>query len=186
MRRTVMLIDVHGHVTAPDKLYAYKAGLLTHSGVHGRGRSGVTKEQVVEALNAAHTSFCKISRLDRRKAGARCDGPGHRQWRAGHPFPARAWVPGVQLIGRGTRHPKDDVGRVGTPVAFDGVAFHRGDVVATDADGVIVLPGAEAAAVVLRGLARETAEAHCPRCIANGELTLDINGFCPPVRTEAT
>lgn len=69
------------------------------------------------------------------------------------------------------------MGRVGAPVAFDGVAVHRGDVVATDADGVLVLPGAEAAAVVLRGLARETAQAHCLGRIANGELTLDIYGF---------
>ncbi|MFD5033881.1 amidohydrolase family protein [Streptomyces sp. NPDC058220] len=61
---SAIYIDVHGHVTAPDKLYAYKAGLLSHRGAHGRGRSGVTKEHVVEALNAPHPSFGKISHLD--------------------------------------------------------------------------------------------------------------------------
>ena len=32
-----MIIDVHGHVTAPDKLYVYKAGIISHRGAHGRG-----------------------------------------------------------------------------------------------------------------------------------------------------
>ncbi len=32
-----MIIDVHGHVSAPESLYAYKANLLAHRGAHGRG-----------------------------------------------------------------------------------------------------------------------------------------------------
>ena len=32
-----MIIDIHGHVTAPDKLYVYKANILSHRGAHGRG-----------------------------------------------------------------------------------------------------------------------------------------------------
>ncbi|HWF08554.1 MAG TPA: amidohydrolase family protein [Bryobacteraceae bacterium] len=47
-----MVIDAHGHVTAPDKLYVYKAGLLSHRGAHGRGGSGATEADIVEALNA--------------------------------------------------------------------------------------------------------------------------------------
>jgi 4-oxalmesaconate hydratase len=47
-----MVIDAHGHVTAPDKLYVYKAGLLSHRGAHGRGSSGATEADIVEALNA--------------------------------------------------------------------------------------------------------------------------------------
>ena len=30
-----MIIDVHGHVSAPDALYAYKANVLSHRGAHG-------------------------------------------------------------------------------------------------------------------------------------------------------
>src|SRR5580692_12009334 len=47
-----MVIDAHGHVTAPDKLYVYKAGLISHRGAHGRGSAGATEEDLVQALNA--------------------------------------------------------------------------------------------------------------------------------------
>jgi hypothetical protein len=33
-----MVIDIHAHVTAPQGLYAYKAGLPAHRGAHGRGK----------------------------------------------------------------------------------------------------------------------------------------------------
>jgi OH-DDVA meta-cleavage compound hydrolase len=46
-----MIIDSHGHVTAPDKLYVYKAGLVSHRGAHGRGSSGATDDDVRDALN---------------------------------------------------------------------------------------------------------------------------------------
>jgi OH-DDVA meta-cleavage compound hydrolase len=46
-----MIIDAHGHVTAPDKLYVYKAGLISHRGAHGRGSTGATDEDVKHALN---------------------------------------------------------------------------------------------------------------------------------------
>lgn len=46
-----MIIDSHGHVTAPDKLYVYKAGLISHRGAHGRGSAGATDEDVKDALN---------------------------------------------------------------------------------------------------------------------------------------
>jgi 4-oxalmesaconate hydratase len=45
-----MIIDVHGHVTAPDSLYVYKAGLVSHRGAHGRGRVGASDEDIVAAL----------------------------------------------------------------------------------------------------------------------------------------
>ena len=47
-----MVIDTHGHVTAPDGLYVYKAGILSHRGAHGRGSAGATDEEVMKALNA--------------------------------------------------------------------------------------------------------------------------------------
>ncbi len=36
-----MIIDIHAHVTAPDSLYVYKSGLLSHRGAHGRGAMGL-------------------------------------------------------------------------------------------------------------------------------------------------
>lgn len=47
-----MVIDSHGHVTAPDKLYVYKANILSHRGAHGRGAHGATDEEIQAALNA--------------------------------------------------------------------------------------------------------------------------------------
>jgi len=47
-----MIIDIHAHVTAPDSLYVYKAGLLSHRGGHGRGAVNATDEDIIKALNA--------------------------------------------------------------------------------------------------------------------------------------
>ncbi|UED83245.1 amidohydrolase family protein [Streptomyces profundus] len=59
-----MIIDVHGHVTAPDALYAYKANLLAHRGAHGRGAVRVSDELLREAQRAPHPSFGGVSHLD--------------------------------------------------------------------------------------------------------------------------
>ena len=47
-----MVIDAHAHVTAPEALYVYKAGILSHRGGHGRGAVGATDEDILKALNA--------------------------------------------------------------------------------------------------------------------------------------
>jgi OH-DDVA meta-cleavage compound hydrolase len=47
-----MIIDIHGHVTAPDSLYVYKAGLLSHRGGHGRGAVNASDEDLIKALNS--------------------------------------------------------------------------------------------------------------------------------------
>ena len=47
-----MVIDIHAHVTAPDSLYVYKSGLLSHRGGHGRGGVNATDEDIIKALNA--------------------------------------------------------------------------------------------------------------------------------------
>lgn len=44
------IIDVHGHVVAPDALYVYKANLLASRGTHGRGRVKVSDEELVNAI----------------------------------------------------------------------------------------------------------------------------------------
>ncbi len=47
-----MIIDSHGHVTAPDKLYVYKAQILSHRGAHGRGGHNCSDDDIKAALNA--------------------------------------------------------------------------------------------------------------------------------------
>ena len=47
-----MIIDIHGHVSAPQGLYAYKSGLLASRGSHGRGGTRFSDEQIEQALNA--------------------------------------------------------------------------------------------------------------------------------------
>lgn len=47
-----MIIDAHAHVTAPDSLYAWKAGLLSHRGAHGRGSAQVSDEEMLSVLNS--------------------------------------------------------------------------------------------------------------------------------------
>lgn len=59
-----MRIDIHGHVTAPESLYAYKAGLLSHRGAHGRGSAAITDDVLRAALRAPNTSFGNVSHLD--------------------------------------------------------------------------------------------------------------------------
>src|SRR5438093_3352098 len=48
-----MIIDCHGHVSAPAQLWAYKAGLLAARGSHGRGGVTASDDELRAALNAA-------------------------------------------------------------------------------------------------------------------------------------
>jgi OH-DDVA meta-cleavage compound hydrolase len=47
-----MVIDVHGHITAPDSLYAWKAGLLSHRGSHGRGDPRLSDDEMRSVVEA--------------------------------------------------------------------------------------------------------------------------------------
>lgn len=60
-----MIIDIHAHVTAPDSLYVYKAGLLSHRGAHGRGAVNATDDDIIKALNSP--VFGGSSHLDQLK-----------------------------------------------------------------------------------------------------------------------
>src|ERR1044071_692598 len=60
-----MVIDSHAHVTAPDSLYVFKAGLLSHRGGHGRGAVNATDDDLIKALNAP--VFGGSSHLDQLK-----------------------------------------------------------------------------------------------------------------------
>jgi 4-oxalmesaconate hydratase len=65
-----MYVDVHGHVSAPAALYAYKSGLLSHRGAHGRGSAGVTDDMIRAALAEPNASFGRQSHLEHlREAG---------------------------------------------------------------------------------------------------------------------
>ena len=44
-----MIIDCHGHVSAPAQLWVYKAGLLSHRGAHGRRMPEVSDADIIEA-----------------------------------------------------------------------------------------------------------------------------------------
>ena len=46
-----MIIDCHGHVSAPAELWAYKALILSHRGSHGRGKVHVTDDEIRAAVN---------------------------------------------------------------------------------------------------------------------------------------
>src|SRR5678816_398741 len=60
-----MIIDIHAHVTAPDSLYVYKAGILSHRGAHGRGTVNATDEEIIRALNVPN--FGGSSHFDQLK-----------------------------------------------------------------------------------------------------------------------
>jgi len=47
-----MIIDAHAHVTAPDSLYAWKAGLLSHRGAHGRGSPQISDDEMMAVLDS--------------------------------------------------------------------------------------------------------------------------------------
>lgn len=46
------VIDCHGHVTAPEKLWLYQAALISHKGAHGKGKLSYTDEEIIEAVSS--------------------------------------------------------------------------------------------------------------------------------------
>ncbi|WP_207844272.1 amidohydrolase family protein [Williamsia soli] len=59
-----MIIDIHGHVSAPQRLYAYKSELLAARGSHGRGAVGSSNDDVRDALNAPQPPFGNKSHME--------------------------------------------------------------------------------------------------------------------------
>ena len=47
-----MIIDCHAHVSAPKAYWAYKAGLVSHRGSHGRGQIRMSDDDIRTAWNA--------------------------------------------------------------------------------------------------------------------------------------
>ncbi|HEY4028160.1 MAG TPA: amidohydrolase family protein [Candidatus Dormibacteraeota bacterium] len=46
-----MIIDAHGHVSAPPEFYAYRSVLLASRGYHGKGSPGVSDERLRQAAD---------------------------------------------------------------------------------------------------------------------------------------
>jgi 4-oxalmesaconate hydratase len=69
-----MIIDVHGHVTAPPGLMAYQAGLIAARGAHGKGGVHATVESVRESHlrplpnwdNISHIGHIDTAGIDRQ------------------------------------------------------------------------------------------------------------------------
>ena len=63
-----MIIDCHGHVSAPAELWVYKAHILSHRGEHGRRMPEVTDEEILRYANKTEMAPCgHIDMLDRVK-----------------------------------------------------------------------------------------------------------------------
>jgi predicted TIM-barrel fold metal-dependent hydrolase len=45
-----MIIDVHGHLSAPPELYAYRSILLASRGYHGKGNPGISDERMRQGV----------------------------------------------------------------------------------------------------------------------------------------
>ena len=67
-------------------------------------------------------------------------------------------------------------GMVNAPVVCDGVLVNPGDLIVTDADGVIGVPKADAPAAVKAALARMRKEEERAEAVARGETVWDLGG----------
>jgi OH-DDVA meta-cleavage compound hydrolase len=47
-----MIIDSHSHLSSPESLWAYKAGLLASRGSHGRGKVAASDDELLAALQS--------------------------------------------------------------------------------------------------------------------------------------
>jgi len=63
-------IDAHAHVSVPSEVWAYKAGLLSHRGAHGRRGPQLTDEELIAAYHkkemapVGHLESMKLNKID--------------------------------------------------------------------------------------------------------------------------
>jgi OH-DDVA meta-cleavage compound hydrolase len=63
-----MIIDCHGHVTAPAELWAYKASIMSHRGEHGRRMADISDEEILRYANKKEMAPCgHLDMLDQVK-----------------------------------------------------------------------------------------------------------------------
>ena len=72
---------------------------------------------------------------------------------------------------------KDDPGTVGDPIALGAAPVARGDLVVADSDGVVVVPAARVAEVLVAARQRAAAEAGYLDRLRAGESTMQVYGF---------
>ena len=65
-----MIIDCHAHVSAPAKLWAYKATLLAHRGSHGRGKVVISDDEMIEEYLLKYLNGPKAATYAAFKTGA--------------------------------------------------------------------------------------------------------------------
>ncbi|WP_125614933.1 amidohydrolase family protein [Specibacter cremeus] len=59
-----MIIDVHGHMSAPNDYYAWKASLLSHRGAHGGKPPVISDDALIASYHEPHPSFGNISHME--------------------------------------------------------------------------------------------------------------------------
>ena len=74
---------------------------------------------------------------------------------------------------------KDGPARLGVPIEIDGARIETGDLIAADADGIVVVPRAHADEVLAAAVALEEREREILARIEEGETTLEIYGYDP-------
>ena len=91
-----MIIDCHGHVSAPAQLWAYKAALLSHRGSHGRGKVKVSAtttsarrstppRSAPRGIWRRCTATAPTSSSYRRARSSSCTASGRASWCDGSP-----------------------------------------------------------------------------------------------------
>jgi 4-hydroxy-4-methyl-2-oxoglutarate aldolase len=78
---------------------------------------------------------------------------------------------------RGTGKDFGAIGWINHPVMIGEITVHAGDLVVGDGDGVVVLPGGQAQAIVTAGQQREQDEAAICERLKAGETTLTVYGW---------
>jgi 4-hydroxy-4-methyl-2-oxoglutarate aldolase len=78
---------------------------------------------------------------------------------------------------RGTSKDKQAIGWINAPLLFGDLVVHPGDLVIGDNDGVVVVPAADAARVVVASHQRDADEAAICARLEAGETTLGIYGL---------